>query len=295
MKKNKKAFSLAIAMWLVLITSLLAYTILEYMIPFSRNIRWIENSTSAYYSSNKWIELWLYFLNSRDDNELTNSTSKNYLENSQFDFNLDTSVVWTTIPEPWKWTSYFDNNRNQILVWKPIQLSVWYNYLSSENLDIQFRVPDINNNSLNDENLDHDDWDDTWIVNWQLSSSTDTLNSHSGSLITLTHINNDSEIDVFSREWRKLDWTFQNFESFYDNNCTWTANECILKFSVINKLETDDGWVPYLEWIIQAWNEIPLRYSRIVAEWKSYWFIKQIEVKVAQETVSEAFDFTVFQ
>jgi hypothetical protein len=38
MKNNKNAFSLAIAMGLVLITSLLAFTILEYMIPFSKNI-----------------------------------------------------------------------------------------------------------------------------------------------------------------------------------------------------------------------------------------------------------------
>ncbi len=48
-------------MWLVLISSLFAYTILEYMIPFSKNIKWIENSSKSYYQANNWIEMGLYF------------------------------------------------------------------------------------------------------------------------------------------------------------------------------------------------------------------------------------------
>ncbi len=303
MKKNKKAFSLVVAMWLVLITSLLAYTILEYMIPFSRNVRWIENSTSAYYAWNKWVEVWLYFLNQRSDNELKISTTKNYLANNQYDFKINTSVAGPRIPEAWKWNSYFDTSRNQILVWNPIQLSVWYNYLPSKDLKINFRVPDLNNNwlkgssdNINNENITHSDWLSTWIVNWQLSSTIDTLNSHSGSLVTFWDVNNDSQIDVFWLEWKRLNWTTQSFENFYATNCSWIWKECMLKFSVINKLETPTGsWVPYLEWVINSWNVIPLRYSRIVSEWKSYWFIKQIEVRIPQETVSEAFDFTVFQ
>ena len=60
MQKNNKWSSLLLAMWLVMITSLLAFAILEYIIPFSREIKWIENSANAYYQANSWIEEALY-------------------------------------------------------------------------------------------------------------------------------------------------------------------------------------------------------------------------------------------
>ena len=76
MNKNKKAFSLILAMWLVLITSLLAYTLLEYMIPFWKNVKGIENSTKAYYQANNWIERGLYHFSTRTN--LRSETSKSY-------------------------------------------------------------------------------------------------------------------------------------------------------------------------------------------------------------------------
>jgi len=44
MKRNKKALSLVIAMGLTLVMALLAIYILEYMIPFSKNTKNIEQS-----------------------------------------------------------------------------------------------------------------------------------------------------------------------------------------------------------------------------------------------------------
>lgn len=302
MKKNQKAFSLAVAMWLVLITSLLAYTILEYMIPFSRNIKWIENSTMAYYNANKWVEIWLSLINWRQDDELNVWYSRWYETDMVYDYEFNSSVEWTILPENGMWDSYYDNDYNKIMTWNPIQLSIWYWMLSWWNIDVIFRVPDLDEDSLFNQELEW--WGDIWIINWQLTSSSSTLNSHSGSLIKVSEVNDmtswaDSlppdNLDMWSRDWRLLDWSSSNLSSFYNSNCNWT-NECILKFSIINELSTSDWGVPYLEWKIDAWSDnIPYRYSRIYSEWESYWFVKQIDVRVPQETVSEAFDFTVIQ
>jgi hypothetical protein len=54
--------------------------------------------------------------------------------------------------------------------------------------------------------------------------------------------------------------------------------------------------VPYLEWYIDFDSKtVPLRYARIHAEGKSYGFKRDFYIRVAQQTISEAFDFTVFQ
>ncbi len=304
MKKNQKAFSLAVAMGLVLITSLLAYTILEYMIPFSRNIKWIENSTMAYYNSNKWIEIWLSLINWRQDDELDVWYSRSYESDRVYDYEFNSSVIWSTLPENGMWDSYYDNDYNKIMTWNPIQLSIWYWMLSWWNIDVIFRVPDLNEDSLFNQELVDISWDDMWIINWQLTSASSTLNSHSGSLIKVSEVNDmttwsdnipPDDLDMWSRDWRLLDWSSSNFSSFYNSNCNW-SNECILKFSVINELITSDWGVPYLEWQIDTWSDnIPYRYSRIYSEGESYWFVKQIDVRVPQETVSEAFDFTVIQ
>ena len=100
-----------------------------------------------------------------------------------------------------------------------------------------------------------------------------------------------------------MDWNQTNneiFSSFYNTNCS-TWNSCTLKFSIVNKLETEDliapVAIPYLEWRMEVNSAytIPLRYSKIESIWKSYWYKKELEVKIPSQTVNEAFDFTVFQ
>jgi hypothetical protein len=99
--------------------------------------------------------------------------------------------------------------------------------------------------------------------------------------------------------WKKVsDSSNVAFWIFYTANCL--SDKCILKFSVINELKTTDipsVSIPYLEWRLNSWwtNMLPLRYSIIESSWKSYGFSKSLQIKVPQETVSQAFDFTVFQ
>jgi Tfp pilus assembly protein PilX len=55
-QSNKNAFALIIAMGLVIFMVLIAFFILEYMVPFSRNTKGIENASRAYYQAESAIE-----------------------------------------------------------------------------------------------------------------------------------------------------------------------------------------------------------------------------------------------
>ena len=317
MRKNKKWFSLPLAMWLVIVISLLAQSILEYIIPFSRDIKGVENSSKAYYQANNWIEEWLLYIHSRNNTLAINDTD----EYSDPDFNLIVDSKYSTfssgnlLPPVWEWNSYYDNNWNTISQWKPIQLIVWENYISTlADVNFYFRVPDLNWDA--DNTTITLSWSDFWvdypIINWQLSSIDNTLNA-SWSIIVARNICENSNDTVTCDDynwkwydtllgWKELSWVDLDLlpitiEDFYTTNCA--VSRCILKFSIINKLETNDlppVYIPFLEWKMDAWSNIlPLRYSKIETSWKSYGYKKDIEVKVAWNTVNEAFDFTIFQ
>lgn len=297
MNKNKKAFSLILAMWLVLITSLLAYTLLEYMIPFWKNVKGIENSTKAYYQANNWIERGLYHFSTRTN--LRSETSKSY--SSMIDYRFSTSSSWTTIPTSWFWTSDFDINWDTISSSNPIQLSVWNSFISNiTSLRLFLRVPNLDKINWSAETLS---WTTLPIVNWQISSPSMTLNSNSWSILKASDVCSSNAtcstgITIHTLSWLQIDGNTTTISTFYTNYCTGT-NKCILKFSVINELKTTSTpsvTIPYLEWRLTSWtNILPLRYSRIESSWKSLDFTKSLEVRVPQETVSEAFDFTIFQ
>ena len=281
MKKTKKALSLVIAISITLIMGLLALYILEYMIPFSKNTKNIENSISAYYQADSGIEDALYSMSGQ-----TLSFEKNDILFWNKDYWINMTASWTILPPTWQWNSEFDFDYNIIRIWKPIQIEVWNDKIN--NVKIIFRVPDLNNDYIYNEIL-------TWskIINWQLSWQDDVLNSYN-SQIEVVDID-WTNIKINNKNWRKWNDTTESFSSFYSSNC-WSWKSCKLKMSVINKLElTDWTSVPYLEWKITNINSIPLRYRIIKTTWKSYWFRKNLNIKVPQQTVNEAFDFTVFQ
>ena len=64
MKQNKQGFSIIIAAGIVLLVSILAMSILSYIIPFARDVKGIENSVGAYYEANSGVENAMYFLKS---------------------------------------------------------------------------------------------------------------------------------------------------------------------------------------------------------------------------------------
>lgn len=300
MKNNKKWFSLVLAIWVTLVMTLLAFTILEYMIPFSKNVKGIENSSKAFYQANIWIEEALYDMKWKDAwYESLLTISWDSLANG-----FDIKWEWKRLPPTWLWNSDYNKDWNKISRWNPIQLEVWWNKIPSNlwssYVKFYFQIPDLDWDGINsDLTLS---WSSNFpIINWQLSAENNTLNS-SWSYIIKNEID-WIERSLYHRWWVDLFWTTSTFQDFYWNVLTWNCDDteewCILKLSVINKLETTDGTIlPYLEWkIALSWpsDDIPLRYARIKGEWKSSWFRKELNVKVSQQTVIEAFDFTVLQ
>jgi len=310
MKNNKKWFSIIVAMWLVVLISLLALSILEYIVPFSRNVKWIENSVWSYYMATSAIENALWFVNK---NPLwTNSWI--IMPTIATWYNYKITALWNILPPPWEWNSEFNKNKNwnRISSGNPIQLQIWKGKITNWNtVKLYIRVPDI-------------DWSPTllpitesfswWlaynVIQWQLSSQSWSLNA-SWSYITWNDVNDSNlsnKIITFSlKDGIKLDWTPQKIPWFYTNNCL-ALKSCILKFTVINKLSryntpTKKWNLPYLEWKLN-WqinntdnitNTIPLRYTNIAASWKSFGFKKSFKIKVPQNTTIDAFNFTIFQ
>ena len=103
---KNKWFSIVFAMWMVIIISLTAFLILEYMIPFSRNIKWIENSSKSYYEANSWIEEALLFVNQN----MVGSESWTVLSSTSVWSSFNVNATWTTLPAPWTWNSSYDKD-----------------------------------------------------------------------------------------------------------------------------------------------------------------------------------------
>ena len=297
MKQNKKAFSLLVAVWTIILVSMIAIFILDFIVPFSRNIKWIENASSAYYQANSWIEeaLWdvtqSWALNDIPASTIAGSAWKT--------FSID--AKWQNLPPLWEWNSEFDANFNwnTIWQWEPIQLEIWDNIISNwANFNLYLRVPNLDKILSSWESLI---WSNN-IVNWQLTSTSDALNSDDSSLIDVSEINSSDTPDSslnrinFSSLWGiRLNWNTQNFQAFYSSNCgVW--NRCILKLSIIDDLDLGSNKIaPFLEWKIESNDEILLRYSIAESTWISFGFKKDLKIRIPQTTVNEAFDFTIFQ
>lgn len=327
--KNKWAFSIVLAMILVIIMLLVAYNLLDMLIPFSKNTKGIENASNAYYQSYWAVEQSINFI---AKNPIWSSTWTSMPWNVIWS-SITMISTWTVIPEAWKWNSEFDKNWNRIAPGEPVQLYVKNLIDWNTNTKLYFRVPDLNLDKVfNDETLS---WGTLPIINWQISWSWYTLNS-SWSQILASEINKSNRhstttyvcgyhscglhhycqtyctatIDsvpsiLWWKDWIDLNWSWLIFSTAYSdsdklNSCSWSW--CSLKLSIINELKTT-AWtpLPYLEYKIEFkdssnnWVPVPEQYVDITTEWKSYWFKKTINTKYRVDTTSEAFDFTVFQ
>ena len=296
MKNSKKWFSIIMWMFLTIIMSLWALVILSYIIPFARDTRWIENATNAYYQAYGWLEESLTHIKTRTN--LTTETSKSMPTDAIW-YSYQTYSNWSTIPDSWYWNSDYDKEYNIISPIRPVQLQIWNNYVSNWNsVNFYFQVPE--------EILDKHtfgtslSWTTQPIINWLLSSNNDTLIADE-TYFTADQINGlspcnlgDNYCKINNRDWLTLGWTWVTFWDFYLNNCN--SNPCTLRLWVVNNLVLTNGTqIPYLEYKIEFNTSVPLRYTRIESKWKSFWFSRDIEVRVPQQTINQAFDFTVFQ
>jgi len=286
-------------MVLVILITLSAYVILSFVIPFMKGVRWVENASTSYYLSYSWIEDALYFLKNRS---LLNTDSWTLMPNTSVWFAFQTYSTWNIVPKTWKWNSEYNKNYNTISQTNPLQLEVWNWYINSFNeVKFIFRVPDFDGDWVeNDETLS---WGTLPILYWTLSSSSagDTLYASwtyiEAQYIKRSNCSSNCDWSINDKLWVNLYGSWYTFQNFFINNCTWTASGCVLKMTVINKLKLTSGQeIPYLEYQI-SWlsSNFPDRYTRIESYGKSYWFQKKLEVNIPQQTVNQAFDFTVFQ
>lgn len=310
MKKNNKWSAIIIWMFLMIILTLWAYVLLAFIIPFAKNTKWIENASKAYYYAYAGVEESLLDVKSRSS--ITQEFSNPIWTTSTW-IAYQTTSSWINIPWVWEWDSDYDNNFWKIWISYPVQLQVWYNMITDWSVfEFFFRVPNLNDSG---SVLILSGWT-LPVINWTLSSDSNTLMSDANSYIEASYIfpsqtdftvwNNVFRFKKYTSfsmpwvlvnvKWNDLSWNNIDFPTFYNNNC-WAGKSCILKLSVVNPLQTTT-WVnvPYLEYSFNPHpNIFPLYYTTIDTSWKSYWFKKNLKVRVPQQTTNQAFDFTLFQ
>ena len=287
--QNKNGFSIVFALGLVLLLSFIGLYLLEYMIPFSRNIKWVENSSIAFYESYSGIESALYWV-SQNPVGYTDTDATSW-------YSYGVVGEWTNIPA--RWNSQYDTSRNRLSMEDPIQIIVWNDLLDGWGTDaihLLVRIPDLDNINSNDETFNSAISDD--IILWQLSSDDSSLTVET--LITEWDINIDkikhSQEYKFWDKWGlPLSGSRERFSTFYARECV--LDECILKITVINPLisSTTNTPIPYLEYSIVSDQTIPLQSSQISSTGNSNGFQKTLNVTVPQQVTNAAFDFTVFQ
>lgn len=296
MKKNTTGFSIIFALVIVLIASSMSIYLLSFTIPYARNVKSLENSSQAYYHASSAIEESLWDMS---ENTLWYENTVSFPATATW-YTYEIVALWDMIPAVWQWNSDFDADWNTIGFWNPIQLSIWEALISSWGaVDFSFRVPDFDiDGNISSQTLAW--WANTPIVNWQLSSSDNTLLPNgTGSFITADDVNNNvSNIDLWSKQWIDLYDATSTFATFYNSNCSW-ENPCTLKISLFGNMNLSNATatpIPYLEYQIDTgWQSIPTRFTDIFASGKSYGYKKDISVKIPQLTTDQAFDFTVFQ
>ncbi|RKW25107.1 hypothetical protein D8B46_00260 [Candidatus Gracilibacteria bacterium] len=330
MKKNKDALSLVIAIGLVLISSLLALTILEYIIPFSKSVTGMENSSKAYYLANSGLEQGLYDLVYEESQYKSPTSPKKPTEipskyfNEKFETYDDEEISKTKLkstfleiqnigqiePEPGQGESEFDKDYNIINVGKPIQMDI--KGINPDTLKISFKVPEINNQKM--ELIANG----KPFISWQLTSKNGFINSDEINSLQKDKIiekDNNPEnkkiiIGNLGKTTGKIYFsnpaTVETGKSLSDayQKLGCQSNSCILKFSVVNILSAklasvsssaDGISLPYLEWKLENTEKFRKRYADIKSEGKSNGYVKRLEIKAPQTTVNEAFNFTVFQ
>lgn len=286
-------FSIILAMGLTLLLSLTGLYLLEYVVPFSRNVKGIESASNSFYQAYAGLEQSMYL---HRNNIIWYQTWTSLTSSIPEEYSYNISAQGTVSPQVWKWNSEYDRDFNKLSQAEPAQfvigswrLNTWGSFLR-----LSLKIPDLKSPSFTEE------LSNTWnIVLWQLSSSGHSLTSWVP--INHTQINSGFMSQNFlnnSRTGALLNGTSTGFLSFYSNYCNDSGEECVFKLSLISPMYSNLTWnprIPYLEYKIVSNRSIPLREAVIETQWKSYGFRRSLEVLVPQTTTNSAFDFTVFQ
>ncbi len=294
---NTSWFSIVLAMWLVVILSLTGLYVIEYMVPFSKNIKWIENASQAFYESYAWVEDTLLRVYSWS---IGTDYSDPLTGNQDYGYSFVSRGL--EIPTPGLWNSPYDDpnvdNFSTVSQIAPVSLAVGDNVFGggTNSLTLTLRVPDFDRSGWLDS-LESGWYSDVSL--WQLSSENNSLTSKN--LINISAATKTVSLNLFATGnmwlelWDAVSDTGTRFSDFYTSEC-WSWNACTLKISVIKPLVSPSGGVyPFLEYRLVSSDLLPYPNTLIQSRWKSYGFTKSLDVYVPQQTTSSAFDFTVLQ
>ncbi|EKE26090.1 MAG: hypothetical protein ACD_4C00441G0008 [uncultured bacterium (gcode 4)] len=286
---NKKWSAFIVSIFIVAIVSITAIYLLDKIVPFSQNTKWIENSNKAYYNALSWVEEALSYMSG--SNPSFETWANHYgLSSAWYVFQI--SASWAKLPHSWEWNSEFDSNYNKIWIGEPIQLVInkWLNW---SQIKFYFKVPNLDwtnpslSSSLN--------W--SGVINWILSWSWRSLYaSWESNMITWTTASSWI-ISLWNLNWTDSNWYGSWFQAFSDNlDCGNLTNKCSLKLSINHPLYLLNWSAPYLEYKID-WNSnfLPLQYAKIESDWYSFWFKKNIKKDIQQLTTNDVFNVTVVQ
>ncbi len=283
---SKRWSALLIGIFVTTIISVIAIYLLEKIVPFSRDIKGIENGNVSYYRANTALNEALLTM-SGSDPSIQGSSGTMATGNV-----YQITANGNTLPRSGLGNSEYDKDWAILAPGKPIQLVL----NSASSLDwsltnFKFRVPDLDKNGSWVETLTG------WtlpIINWSLTASGETLQS-SGSYILASEING-SNIFLSTRNWLTLSGSASPFGTFYNTKCT-SSITCTLKLSLVNPLilSVTGESVPYLEYLASFDKPISLQTATIETQWYAWGFRKNITRFIQQTTTNEALDFTVFQ
>lgn len=309
---NKQWFSILLAMWITLVVWMMTILILEFIIPFSRNIKWVENSSAAFYQSYSGVEEALWFMS---QNDLWAHDNEAFVQANPQDIAYSVESMTNIIPPVWKGNSEYNADWNRLDNNFPIQLAITDSDIDFSSVDFTFRIPDIDDdgNYSNNGTIEWNDSSQPYIINWIITGISNpnnvkwdsddepvVLNGQNTALIEKNDIWT-ANISIWSRNGTTIDGDVCNISQFINgtNNCTSIQNiyDVTLKMSLVDELILNTGKsIPYLEYQIDFWTDsVPGRYTQIETSGKSYGFKKSMDIKVPQQSTNQAFDFAVFQ
>jgi hypothetical protein len=302
--KDNKWTALIITIVVIVIITMMMVYFLEKIVPVARTVKWVENTTVAYYQAVSWVEAALFEMSSSNPALQPTKAAVGWTN-----YWYSVKASWTKVPLAWECNSEFDADWNKIWPWEPAQL-VLNNGINWANVKTKVKVPNVNwwASALNLN------WT-LWIINWSLSWNWKSIFAD-GSQIMANLVNSSIDTtliiaDLWNRLWKDTDENPMSLASFY-NSTTWlspwganswnscTSYACTLKLSVVNQLmlnTSPPSPISNLEYQIDFWAgaAIPMQYAVISAEWYAYWFKRNIRKEIRQITTNEALDFTIFQ
>ena len=300
MKKNHAWSALIITIFVTMILIIVAIYLLEKIVPFARDIKWVENGNISYYRANTALNAALLSMSGSDPGlepalttPITNGSGMIYR----------VTANGTTLPQAGQWNSEYDKNWSILAPGKPVQLLLSNDPTLTQNFS--FRVPDLKRDGSFAQTLSGTVI--LPIINWALSASGDTLQASGsystgwvflwGSYIMAAKANSGNVAFDSNKSWLTLSGSPDNFSNFYTSKCTSSDPKCTLKLSLINPLLLDDNITiaPYLEYQATFSTSVPLQTAVIQTEGYAGGFRKNITRYIQQMTTNEALDFTVFQ